>query len=133
MSSTPTTIRPRLDEILGSLVTIVSSAEGEMVFVTCVDEHGYAGDSEAYASIDQPKSALPLELLMQFPKELEIDTIMVTSRAAAPLDSIAKADLDFTRDLIAAAACDGIEVVDHVIVRDGEHLRLRDHTDLWNQ
>lgn len=132
MSSTPTTIRPSPDEILGSLVTIVSSAEGEMVFVTCVDEHGYAGDSEAYTSIDQPKSALPLELLLQFPKEQEIDTIMVTSRAAAPLDSIAADDLDFTRDLIAAATGDGIEVLDHVLVRDGEHLKLRDHTDLWN-
>lgn len=132
MSTTPTTIRPGPDEILGSLVTIVSSAEGEMVFVTCVDEHGFAGDSEAYASTDQPKSALPLELLMEFPKEQEIDTIMVTSRAVGPLDAVAAEDLDFTRDLIAVAADDGIEVLDHVLVRDGEHLRLRDHTDLWN-
>lgn len=132
MSTTPTTIRPGPDEILGSLVTIVSSAEGEMVFVTCVDEHGFAGDSEAYASTDQPKSALPLELLMEFPKEQEIDTIMVTSRAVGPLDAVTAEDLDFTRDLIAVAADDGIEVLDHVLVRDGEHLRLRDHTDLWN-
>ena len=132
MSSTPTTIRPGPDEILGSLVTIVSSAEGEMVFVTCVDEHGFAGDSEAYASTDQPKSALPLELLMEFPKEQEIDTIMVTSRAVGPLDAVTAEDLDFTRDLIAVAADDGIEVLDHVLVRDGEHLRLRDQTDLWN-
>ena len=132
MSSTPTTIQPGPDEILGSLVTIVSTAEGEMVFVTCVDEHGYAGDSEAYASTDQPKSALPLELLMEFPKEQEIDTIMVTSRAVGPLDAVAAEDLDFTRDLIATAADHGIKVLDHVLVRDGEHLRLRDHTDLWN-
>jgi len=132
MSGTPTSIRPGPDDILDSLVTIVSSAETEIVFVTCVDEHGYAGESEAYASKDQPKSALPIEHVLQFPKEERSDTIMVTSRAAAPLDSIAPEDLDFTRDFIAMAADEGIEVLDHVLVRDGEHLRLRDHCDLWD-
>ncbi|MGH2702575.1 MAG: JAB domain-containing protein [Actinomycetota bacterium] len=132
MSATHTSIRPRPDDILDSLTTIVSSAEGEIVFVTCVDEHGYAGESEAYASKDQPKSALPLEHVMQFPKEQRSSAIMVTSRAAAPLDSIAPEDLEFTRDFIAAAEAEGIEVLDHVLVRDREHLRLRDHTDLWN-
>ena len=132
MSGTPTSIRPRPDDILDSLVTIVSTAESEIVFVTCVDEHGYAGDSEAYASIDRPKSALPLEHVLQFPREQRSNSIMVSSRAVAPLDSIAEEDLDFTRNLIAAAAGESIEVLDHVLIRDFEHLKLRDHSDLWD-
>lgn len=132
MPATPTSTRPRPDDILDSLITIVSTAESEIVFVTCVDEHGYAGDSEAYASIDRPKSALPLEHVLQLPREQRSNSIMVTSRATAPLDSIAEEDLDFTRKLIAAAAGESIEVLDHVLIRDFEHLKLRDHSDLWD-
>ena len=132
MSPAPTTSRHPEDEILESLVPIVSIADGEIVFVTCVDDKGRPGESEVYSSRDRPKGALPLELVLQFPVEMRVGTILVTSRAAGSLDPIAAEDLDFTRELIAAAAGEGIEVLDHVLVKDGEHLKLRDHTDLWD-
>lgn len=132
MTPAPTTAGALPDKILESLTTIVSSADGEIVFVTCIDEHGYVGDSEAYASEDQPKSALPLELLFSFPKELGVDTVLVTSRGIDSLDFIAEGDLEFTRNLIATADEEGIEVLDHVIVRDGRPIKLREETDLWD-
>ena len=133
MSPAPaSTARPRPDDIVDSLTTILSSVEGEVVFVTCIDEHGYAGDSEAYASLEQPKNTLPFEHLLSFPKELQSDTILVTSRAAGTLRDVAESDLEFTRSLIEAAAAEGIEVLDHVLVKDGDYLKLRATTDLWN-
>ncbi|MGH2751822.1 MAG: JAB domain-containing protein [Actinomycetota bacterium] len=130
MAST-TTVRPRPDDIIDSLTKILSSVEGEVVFLTCVDQHGYVGDSEAYASKDQPKSSLPLEHLFSFPHEQGIDTVMVTSRASESLESIAESDIEFTTALLDAAETEGIEVLDHVLVKDGEHRSLRALTDLW--
>jgi DNA repair protein RadC len=126
------TERRRPDDIIGSLTTILSTVEGEMVFVTCVDEDGFVGDSEAYASKDQPKSSLPFEHLFNFPQAQGADAIVVTSRAAGSLEAIAESDLEFTRALIDAADSREIEVLDHVLVHDGEHLGLRAVTDLWS-
>jgi DNA repair protein RadC len=132
MAPTNTTVGPRPEEIIDSLTTLVSKAEGELVLVTCVDQEGYAGDTEAYASTDQPKSSLPLELLFSLPQSQEIDAVMVTSRAASSLEDVADSDIVFTKDLIDAARAQGIEVLDHVLVLDGKYKRLRAVTELWN-
>jgi len=132
MAPTSVSVRPRPEQIIESLTTIVSKSEGEVVFVTCVDEDGYVGDSEAYASMDKPKSSLPMELLFSWPQEQGIDTVMVTSRAAGPLETLADSDIAFTRALIEEAEARGIEVLDHVLVRDGEHREMRAATDLWS-
>jgi hypothetical protein len=118
--------------LIDSLTKIVSTSEGEVVFVTCVDEDGYAGDSEAFASRDRPKDSLPMELLFLLPQEKGVDTLMVTSRAAAPLESFADSDLAFTRALIDEARARGMEVLDHVLVSDGDHKGMRAATDLWS-
>ncbi|CAN5570360.1 hypothetical protein BH20ACT23_BH20ACT23_11720 [soil metagenome] len=132
MAPTNTTARPRPEEIIDSLTTIVSSSESELVMVTCVDQDGYVGDTEAYGSIDQPKSSLPLELVFAFPESRGVDTVVVTSRAAGPLESIADSDIAFTKSLIDAAGALGIEVLDHILVHDGEYRRTRESTELWN-
>lgn len=131
MGPTSTSVGPRPEQIIESLTTIVSKSDGEVVFVTCVDEDGYVGDSEAYASTDKPKSSLPMELLFSWPEEQGVDTVIVTSRAAGPLESLAESDIVFTRALIDEAESRGIEVMDHVLVRDGEHRKMRAATDLW--
>jgi hypothetical protein len=117
--------------MIDSITTIVSKSEGEVVFVTCVDEDGYAGDSEAFASKDRPKDSLPMELLFLLPQEQGVDTLMVTSRAAAPLESFADSDLAFTRTLIDEAKARGMEILDHVLVSGGEHKGMRASTNLW--
>jgi hypothetical protein len=117
--------------MIDSITTIVSKSEGEVVFVTCVDEDGYAGDSEAFASNDRPKDSLPMELLFLLPQEQGVDTLMVTSRAAAPLESFADSDLAFTRTLIDEAKARGMEILDHVLVSGGEHKGMRASTNLW--
>ncbi|MGH2698023.1 MAG: JAB domain-containing protein [Actinomycetota bacterium] len=132
-STSASTDRRRPEEIIQSLTTIISSAGGEIVFVTCVDADGFVGDSEAYASEDQPKSSLPLELLFSFPQEQGVDTVMVASRASESLEVISESDLQFTRELIAAGGSEGIEVLDHVLVMNGEYRRLRPMTDLWGR
>jgi hypothetical protein len=132
MASTSTPVHPRPEEIINSLTTIVSKSEDELVFVTCVDSDGYAGDSEAFASKDQPKVSLPPEMLFSLPEEQGVSTVMVTSRAAQPLERIADSDLEFTRNLIDAARTQGIEVLDHILVRDGKHKGMRATTDLWD-
>lgn len=129
--STTSNARSRPDDVIESLTTILSSLDAEIVFVTCIDGHGFVRDSEAYASHEQPKSALPLEHLFAFPRELELDTIMVTSRATESLDAVSEADLEFTRALIDAASAENIEVFDHVLVRDGNYRCMREITDLW--
>jgi len=131
MAPTNTSVRPRPEQIIESLTTIVTKSEGELVFVTCVDEDGYVGDSEAYASPDHPKNSLPMEQLFSWPQEQGVDTVLVTSRAAEPLESFADSDMAFTRALIDEAKARGIEVLDHVLVHDGEHKGLRAATDLW--
>ncbi len=133
MAPTNTTVGPRPEEVIDSLTTLVSSSEGELVFVTCIDRDGYVGDSQAYASSDQPKSSLPLEIIFSFPEHRGIDTVMVTSRAADPLGSIADGDIEFTRDLIDAAGSLGIEVLDHFLVHDGKHKGMRAVTALWDK
>jgi len=59
-------------------------------------------------------------------------TIMVTSRACEPLGTVGEDDLEFTRGLLEAASAEGVEVLDHVVVRDGDYRRLREITDLWD-
>ena len=129
--SSTSTDRRRPKEILESLTTILSTLDGEIVFVTCVDEDGFVGDSEAYASRDQPKGSLPFEHLFSFPQEQGVHSIMVTSRATDSLEAISESDIEFTRALIDAADAREIEVLDHVLVMDGECLGLRAITDLW--
>ena len=131
MAPTSTSARPRPEQIIESLTTIVSKTEGEVIFVTCVDEDGYAGDSEAYAS-KEPKDSLPMELLFSWPEAQGVDTVMVTSRASGPLESFTDSDIAFTRALIDEADARGIEVLDHFLVRDGEHRGMRAATDLWS-
>ncbi|MDQ3772653.1 MAG: hypothetical protein M3343_11285 [Actinomycetota bacterium] len=131
LSTAPTTA-PRPDDIIESLATIVSGVDSEIVFITCVDQDGYVSDSEAYASKDQPKTSLPLEHLFSFPRTLGMGTIMVTSRACEPLGTVGEDDLEFTRGLLEAASAEGVEVLDHVVVRDGDYRRLREITDLWD-
>ena len=132
MGPTSTSVGPRPEQIIESLTTIVTKSEGELVFVTCIDEDGYAGDSEAYASKDQPKDSLPMDLLFSWPEAQGVATVMVTSRAAGPLESLADSDIAFTRALIDEAEARGIEVLDHFLVRDGEHRGMRAATDLWS-
>lgn len=133
MAPTNTTVGPRPEEIIESLVTIVSSSESEVVALTCIDQDGNVDDTEVYASSDQPKDSLPLEIIFTFPEGRGVDTVMVTSRAASSLDSIADSDIAFTRGLIDAACARGIEVLDHILVHDGEHQGLRAVTELWDQ
>jgi len=68
MAPTSTPVHRRPEQLIDSLTTIVSTSEGEVVFVTCVDEDGNAGDSEAFASRDRPKDSLPMELLFLLPR-----------------------------------------------------------------
>jgi len=131
MAPTSTPVHRRPEQIIDSLTTIVSKSEGEVVFVTCVDEDGHVGDSEAFASRNRPKNSLPMELLFSLPQEQGVDTLMVTSRAAGPLESFADSDLAFTRALIDEAKARGMEVLDHVLVGDGEHKGMRASTNLW--
>jgi len=131
MAPTCTPVRSRPEEIIDRLTTLISKAKGELVFVTCIDPDGYAGDSEAFASPDEPKSSLPVELLFVLPEGDGVDTVMVTSQAAGPLESFADSDLAFTKELIEAADERGIELLDHVLVRDGASRGMREATELW--
>lgn len=132
MAPTNTTTGPRPEEIIDSLVTIVSTSESEVVALTCIDQDGNVEDTEVYASSDQPKSSLPLEIIFTFPEGRGVDTVLVTSRAACSLESVADSDIAFTRALIDAAGALGIEVLDHILVHDGEHKGLRAVTHLWD-
>ena len=132
MAPTNTNVDPRREEIIESLVTLVSSYKDEVVLLTCVDEEGNMGETEAYASSNQPKSSLPLEVVLTFPESRGVDTVMVTSRAASSFERIADSDIAFTRALIEAADARGIEVLDHILVHDGEHQGLRAVTKIWN-
>jgi DNA repair protein RadC len=132
MAPTNTNIDPRREDIIESLASLVSSYKDEVVMLTCVDEEGNLGETEAYASNNQPKSSLPLEVVLTFPESRGVDTVMVTSRAAASFESIADSDIAFTRALIDAADARGIEVLDHILVHDGEHQGLRAITEIWN-
>jgi hypothetical protein len=132
MAPKSTPVHPCPEQIIESLTTIVSKSEGEVVFVTCVDEDGNAGDSEAFASRDRPKDSLPMELLFSLPQEKGVDTLLVTSRAAGPLESFADSDLAFTRALIDEAKARGMEVLDHVLVSDGKHKGMRATSNLWS-
>jgi DNA repair protein RadC len=132
VESTSTHVRPRPEKIIDSLTAIVSKSEVELVFVTCIDDDGYVGDSEAYASTDKPKESLPMELLFSWPREQGIGTVMVTSRAAGPLESFADSDIAFTKVLIDEASARGIELLDHILVCDGQHRGMRATTNLWS-
>ena len=132
MAPTSTPVHRRPEQLIDSLTKIVSKSDDEVVFVTCVDEDGNAGDSEAFASKDRPKDSLPIELLFLLPQEKGVDTLMVTSRAAAPLESFADSDLAFTKALIDEARARGMELLDHVLVCDGVHKGMRGSTDLWS-
>ena len=132
MAPTNTNVDPRHEEIIESLVTLVSSYKDEVVLLTCVDQDGNMGETEAYASTNQPKSSLPWEVALTFPESRGVDTVMVTSRAAGSLESIADSDIAFTRALIDAADARGIEVLDHILVHEAEHQGLRAITDVWN-
>jgi hypothetical protein len=132
MEPTSTPVRPRLEQVIDTLTTIVSESEGELVFVSCVEQDGDVGDAEAYASRDKPKASLPMDLLFSLPHAQGADTIMVVSRAAGPLESFVDSDLAFTSNLIDEATTRGIEVLDHILVRDGRHRGMRATTSLWS-
>jgi hypothetical protein len=132
VESTSTPVRPRPEQIIGSLTAIVSKSEVELVFVTCIDDDGYVGDSEAYASTDKRKESLPVDLLLSWPQEHGIGTVIVTSRAAGPLESFADSDIAFTKVLIDEANARGIELLDHILVCDGQHKGMRATTNLWS-
>jgi len=132
MAPTSTPVGARPEDVVDRLTTLISKAREELVFVTCIDSDGYAGDSEVFASPDEPKSSLPVELLFVLPSLDGVNTVMVTSRAAGPLDSFADSDLAFTRELIEAADERGIELLDHVVVHDGASRGMREATVLWD-
>lgn len=126
MAPTNTTVDSLTEEFLDSLVTIASSSKDEIVLLTCVDQDGDLGETEAYASSRQPKCSLPWEVVLTFPESRGVDTVLVTSRAAGSLDSVADSDIQFTRDLIEAAGAHGIEVLDH---NPGPRRRLQTAAD----
>lgn len=132
MAPTNTNVDPRREDFIESLVTLVSGYKDEVVLLTCVDEEGNMGETEAYASSNQPKSSLPWDVVLNFPESRGVDTVMVTSRAAGTFESIADSDIAFTKALMDAADARGIDVLDHILVHDGEHLGLRAVTEIWN-
>ncbi len=118
------------DDLLTNLARIISEVEAEMLFQVSLDESSQVLDIECLASGTESKDSLPVDLLLERPRELGAASVLyISSGSARPP---AQVDLDFTRDLIGAGARHQISVLDHYLVEAGAPCSLRSTTNLWN-
>jgi DNA repair protein RadC len=124
-----------IEEILPNLAQIVSGLEGqgEVIFQIPLNKHGEVIDEiECLASPTQPKNLLPLELVLQYPKDIGAAEVTFVSNSCGELTSPAEADIDFTRRLIDAGRTVGVPIADHYLAANDHYISLRQSTDLWS-
>jgi DNA repair protein RadC len=119
------------ETLIPSLAQIVSGIDGEVVFQISLDSDGSVMDIECLASQIQPKNMLPLDLVLEHPRNKGADSVMFVSNSSGPLARPAESDLDFTSRLIEAGDSSDLPVRDHYLVKDGAFISLRDSTALW--
>lgn len=115
--SGPSGVTP--EQAIGDIAYLVAHVGAEAIVSTCIRADGTIGDSEFFASSDQPKNTFPLSQLFYLAVRTGAPAVLVVSTAGGPLDRIHGCDVDFTRRLVAAGREAGIRVHDHVIV-DGD-------------
>ncbi|HJR45297.1 MAG TPA: JAB domain-containing protein [Actinomycetota bacterium] len=126
------TAQTRLVEyILPNLAQIVSEIDGEVLFQISLDADGEVIDIECLASSTQPKNMLPLDLLLERPREVDAAAVAYVSSGTGPFDGPDEFELAFTARLIEAGAAAGIPVADHHLVTKGHQVSLRETTALW--
>lgn len=119
-------------DAIESLTQIVGSIDAEVVFATCIDADGYVGDSECFASNEQPKNLLPVDELFRLANKLDAPAIMITSRSSGPIDQIHACDRDFTERVLDAGQACGVAVFEHVLVeKDKFRLMTESAPELW--
>lgn len=127
----PSAFRPRPEDAIDSLVPIVGRVEGEVIFATCIDEQGFVGESECFASLEQPKTTLPMDELFYLPQEMNAAAVMFTSKSSGPITELHDCDVQFTERLIQTGRKLRILVYEHVLVEDDKFRLMSQCTDLW--
>ncbi len=117
--------------ILPNLTNILSAVEGDVIFQLSLDEGGEVVDIECLASATQPKNMIPLDLLLERPKDVGAGAVMYVSNTTGSLEQPEDCEIDFTERLLRAGEAVGVEVVDHYLVADGRLMSLRRETALW--
>ncbi len=102
------------------------------MFQVSLDGAGEVIDIECLASASQPKNMLPLDLLLERPRDVGASSVMYVSNASGALGSPEDCDVDFTARLIEAGAASGVPVTDHYLVREGGFVSLKATTSLWS-
>lgn len=131
MTQSRTELPPRPEEIVDNLAFVVSQVPAEVVFFTYITPDGRVADSECLTSRSRSKAELPLDAVLGCALDEGATSVMVTSRAACPLGTIAESDQAFTEALLLEGAVQGVAIHDHVLVFEGAHRSLRKTTDLW--
>jgi hypothetical protein len=70
------------------------------------------------------------EVLFYLAREHDAKVMLFGSRAAGSIFEVGEEDMGLTERLLAAAARNNIEVIDHLLVKDGM-FRFMSCTDLW--
>ena len=131
MSFSDPALRLRPDEAVERLVPILGEIDGEVVFCTCIDDDGFVGDSECFASREQPKSTLPVEELFYLARTTGAPAMMFTSGSSGPIDQLQECDVLFTRRLLDAGRACGVRVHDHFLVGGGTYRKMSESMDVW--
>lgn len=118
--------------ILPNLAEIISGVEGDILFQLSLDPGGEVIDIECLASATQPKNMIPLDLLLERPRDVGASSVIYVSNASGKLDPPDDCDTDFTARLIEAGAIVGMPVTDHYLVRDRSFASLKKATALWS-
>ncbi|MDQ4065320.1 MAG: hypothetical protein M3161_04670 [Actinomycetota bacterium] len=121
-------------DAIDALKRVAAGVDGEIVFVTCIDDEGFVTDSECFTSLTQPKNLLAVDELFHLARELGARRIMITSRSSGPIDELHDCDVAFTARILDVGQRLGIRVCEHALVEmDSVRLMTEASPHLWEE
>lgn len=130
----PGPFRSRLEpaDCIESLISIVGETDDEIVVLVCIDNDGYAGDSEVLAQPGGDKTEIPPGLLFGFAENRAAAALMVASGSSGPIEYLHERDIRFTDSLRAYGSKIGLPLHEHVLI-DKDKFRVMSESMGWNQ